>query len=51
MGDEGLDLTAQLIISKSNESLVRGELLIDKNMTTCVVINPSSDSGEFNFFY
>ena len=49
MGVEGLDLTAHLIISKNNDSLVRGKLLIDKNMTTCVAVNASSDSGEFYF--
>ena len=49
MGIEGLDLTPELIIAKNNDSLVRGKLLIDKNMTTCVALNGSSDSGEFYF--
>ena len=49
MDAEGLDLTPQLIISNSNDSSVRGMLLIDKNMTTCVEVNASSASGEFHF--
>ena len=48
MGVEGLDLIPQLIISDTNDRMVQVTLLMDQDVTSCVEVSASSNTGRIS---